>query len=275
MSAIFHSEHFTDIVMLAAALVLAGVQKLWRSYRLSRSQTWPLTHGTTLRSESEDGKLKVFYSYGVGESSFQGEFEKKFRDTSEAEWWAEALTKKQVAVHYDPNNPQRSELWESDLMPIVQSLPPAPVAHVQELFPAWERGLVRAGIAVSLAGCGLSLLAYFGNLAGKEWISPGFSTGLFVGGLAMAGLAALERKRVRRKRAAPEWMSFATHALLYFAILTSVLLPLDKARRRPAQSTLNLSYQVLFYFGAFETLYMRLKDEEENSFATVGSYLGK
>lgn len=264
MPSIFRSEHFTDLAMVATALGLAAIQRMWRSYRLSQSQTWPVTHGNTLRAEAEEGKLKLFYIYRVGENSFQGEFEKKFRDETEAQWWADALSKKQVVVHYDPDNPKRSQLWESDLLPIVQSLPPATVSLPAKPFPAWERVLVTVGVAVGLAGCGLSLMAYFGELAGKEWISRPFSEVLLIGGFALAGLAALERKRMRVKRAAPEWMSFVMHALLFFAILTSILLPLDKAGKRSGRNTLNLSYQVLFYFGAFETLYMRLRDAEED-----------
>jgi hypothetical protein len=276
MSSFLSFEQWPELVTFAAALALAAIQKGWRSFRMTQSQTWPVTYGRTLRSEaSEKNKtyqLKVFYSYRVDQESYQGEFEKKFRDEAEAHWWADALREKQIPVRYDPEKPTRSQLWDSDLLPIVQSSPPPDRAaiHPAKPFPAWERFLVTAGVALALAGCGLSLVELFGRLAGRAWITPLLSMALSAGAWVMLGLGALESKRGGNRRAAPEWMAFVLHALMYFAILSFVFFPLGKASRRASRETRDLSYQILFYFGAFEAFYLRLKDAEEQPRSLAG-----
>jgi len=276
MSSLLSSDRWPELLTLIAALGLAAIQKGWRSFRMAQSQTWPLTYGRTLRNKVSDKnnlfRLKVFYSYRVGEESYQGEFEKTFRDEAEAQLWADALRDKQVSVHYDPENATRSRLWESDLLPIVQSLPPRERTANQHPLPAWERLLVTAGVAAALTGCGLSLLDFFGRFSGKAWFSPALSTGLFVAGLALAGLAAVERKRAATRRAAPEWVSFALHAVIYFAVLSSFLLPLGKTSGRSSRDTRDFSYQILLYFGAFEVFYVRLKDAEEEPSPRSGTF---
>lgn len=278
MSSVLSFEQWPELVTVAVAVALAAIQKGWRSYRLTQSQTWPLTYGRILRSEAPEKnktfRLKVFYSYRVGEESYQGEFEKKFRDDAEAQLWADALREKQIPVHYDPEKPGGSQLWESDLVPIVLSFPPPDRAaiHPSKPFPAWERLLVTAGVAVALAGCGLSLIELFGRLAGRGWISRPLSIVLVVGAFVMAGLAGLESKRAAIHRAAPEWMAFTLHALFYFAVLSLVFFPLGKTPRKGSRETRDVSYQILFYFGAFETFYLRLKDAEEQPSGLAGTY---
>jgi hypothetical protein len=278
MFSLLSFDQWPELAAFAAALVLAAIQKGWRSFRLTQSQTWPVTYGRILRSEASDKnktlRLKVFYSYRFGEESYQGEFEKKFRDEAEAQWWADALREKQIPVHYDPEKPTRSQLWESDLVPIVQSFPPPDRAaiHHTKPFPAWERLLVTSGVAVALTGCVLSLVELVGRLASRAWISHPLSMVLAVGAFVIAGLAALESKRATIRRAAPEWMAFTLHALMYFAILSFVFFPLGKASGKGSRETRDVSYQILFYFGAFETFYLRLKDAEEQPSALTGTY---
>jgi hypothetical protein len=278
MASFLSFDQWPELVTLAVALTLAAIQKSWRSFRMAQSQTWPVTYGRVLRSEAPEKnktlQLKVFYSYRVGEESYQGEFEKKFRDEAEAQWWADALREKQIPVHYDPVKPTRSQLWESDLVPIVQSFPPPDRAAIHPIkpFPAWERLLVTSGVAVALAGCGLSLVELFSRVAGRAWISRPLSMALTVGAFIMAGLAGLEGKRAAIRRAAPEWMAFTLHALMYFAVLSFVFFPLGRASRKGSRETRDVSYQILFYFGAFETFYLRLKDAEEQPSALAGTY---
>jgi len=278
MSSVLNFDQWPEVVTLAVALALAAIQKGWRSYRMAQSQTWPVTYGRILRSEASEKnkalRLKLFYSYRVGEESYQSEFEKKFREQTEAQLWADALREKQFPVHFDSEKPARSQLWDSDLVPIVLSFSPPDRAsfHPAKPFPAGERLLVTSGVAVALAGCGLTLIELFSRLAGKAWISRPLSMALAVGGFVMAGLAGLESKRAAIRRAAPEWMAFTLHALFYFAILSLVFFPLGKASRKGSRETRDVSYQILFYFGAFETFYLRLKDAEEQPSALAGTY---
>jgi hypothetical protein len=279
MSSLLSFNQWPELVTFTAALALAGIQKGWRSFRMARTQTWPITYGRTLRSEASEARntfrLKVFYSYSIGQESYQGEFEKKFRDEAEAQLWADALREKQVAVHYDPEKTSRSQLWDSDLLPIVQSLPPRDRAatHPAKPFPAWERLLVTAGIAVALVGCGVSLIEFLGRVTGKGWVSPSLSTALYVASWVMVGLAAWERKRLGTRRAAPEWMAFVLHALIYFAVLSFLLFPAAKTSRRSSREPRDFSYQILFYFSAFEAFYLRLKDAEEQHPSLAGTYV--
>jgi uncharacterized protein DUF3592 len=278
MASLLSFEQWPELVTFAVAVALAAIQKGWRSFRMAQSQTWPITYGRIVRSDAPEKNktfgFKVVYSYRVGEESYQGEFEKNFRDEAEAHWWADALRDKQIPVHYDPEKPARTQLWESDLVPIVQSFPPPnrDVLRPAKPFPAWERLLVTAGIAVALAGCSLSLIELFGRLAGKPWITPTLSIALAVGAWVMAGLAALENKRTAARRAAPEWMAFALHALTYFVILSFLLFPLGKASRKTSRETRDVSYQILFYFSAFEAFYLRLKDAEEEHPSFAATY---
>jgi len=278
MSSLLSFDQWPELVIFAAAIGLAATQKGWRSFRMARSQTWPVTYGRTLRSEASEKnsifRFKVFYTYRVGKESYQGEFEKQFRDEAEAQSWADALRDKQIAVHYDPEKTTRSQLWDSDLVPIVQSFPPRERAatHPAKPFPAWERVLVTAGVAVALAGCGLSLIELFGRLAGRTWISPPLSSIVAGASWVLVCLAGLERNRATTRRAAPEWMAFVLHALMYFALLSFLFFPLGKASRKASRETRDVSYQIPFYFGAFETFYLRLKDAEEQHPSLAGTY---
>ncbi len=278
MFSLLSFDQWPESAAFAAALVLAAIQKGWRSFRLTQSQTWPVTYGRILRSDATEKnktlQLNAFYSYRVGEESYQGKFEKKFRDEAEAQLWADALREKQIPVHYDREKPTRSQLWDSDLVPIVQSFPPPDRAATRSSkpFPAWERLLVTSGVAIALAGCVLSLVELFGRLAGRAWISHRLSLALAVGAFVMAGLAVLESKRATLRRTAPEWMAFTMHALIYFAILSFLFFPLGKASGKGSRETRDVSYQILFYFGAFETFYLRLKDAEEQPSVLTGTY---
>lgn len=269
MAPFLRFDQWPELLIFVAALALAAIQKGWRSFRMAQSQTWPLTYGRVLRSEASSKnktyQLKVFYSYHVGQDSYQGEYKKTFPDEAEAELWADALREKQIPVHHHPEKPTRSQLWDSDLLPIVQSFPPADRAasHPAKPFPSWERLLVTAGVTIALVGCGLSLIELFGRLAGRAWINPSLSRLLAVGAWSMVVVSALESQRGGKGRAAPEWMAFVLHALMYFAILSFVFFPWSTTGTGKSRETRDLSYQILFYFSAFESFYLRLRDADE------------
>jgi hypothetical protein len=89
----------------------------------------------------------------------------------------------------------------------------------------------------------------------------------------MFGLAYLEGHRARPRHAVPGWMSFAHHALMYFALLSFLFVPHGKANHDAVRNTRTLSYQVFFFFGTFQTFYLRLKDyEDEDQPGFAGTY---
>ncbi len=267
MASLSSFDQWQELAFLGAGIALAGIQRAWRSWRMARSQTWPVAYGRIVRSEaSEQSKvfsIKLFYRYSVDQDSYQGEFKKKMGSEDDATLWADALRDKQITVHYDPEKLSRSEIWESDLVPIVQSAPPRlHVAQAKETSTA-KRVVFLAGIAFTLVGLVLTLVEFLGALAGQSWVGHALSSLVMVGGWIMFLVAAVSRKGTSPRHAAPAWMSFALHALTYFALLTLLFLPAHQATRR-SRDTRMLSYQILFYFGAFETFYVRLKDAEED-----------
>ena len=114
------------IVELTAAtvLILSGA---WRIYTLRRSQEWPISDGKPSRvlSEQRGNKhlLKILYSYRVQNEPIQlvGKFEKYFSYADEAQRWVVALNQQTMAVHFNPNKPSQSVLWESELEAIVRN----------------------------------------------------------------------------------------------------------------------------------------------------------
>lgn len=263
MAATSTFEQWQEIAIFGVALGLAAIQKLWTGWRTSRTQTWPVTHGQIVSSEAskkdQNFILKVHYKYSIDSEPYSGEFKKKFDDMDQAELWADALRKKQIAVHYDPRKLRRSQLWESDLIPIVQSFPPRTL-HETKPMPTWERLLMVAGMGIGIAGCALSTVQFLAELAGKTWIPHALATALTAGSMLMLFLAAYFARRGRR-RAPPGWMAFASHAMLYLTILSFLLFPAGKTRERTARPIRAFSYQFLFYFGAFEACYLRVQSE--------------
>ncbi len=254
-----------EIAIFGVALGLAAIQKLWTGWRTSRTQTWPITYGQIVSSEASKSDqnfiLKVHYKYRIDGEPYSGEFKKKFEDMDQAELWADALRDKQIAVHYDPRKLRRSQLRESDLIPIVQSFPPR-ISHETKPKPTWERLLMIAGMGIGIAGCALSTIQLLAELAGKTWIPHGLANALTVGSMLMLFLAAYFARRGRR-RAPPEWMAFASHAMFYLTLLSFLLFPAGKMRERTAAPIRAFSYQFLFYFGAFEACYLRVQTEQQ------------
>ncbi len=274
MASPFNFEQWPEVAIFLSALVLAAIQRWWKAWRSATTQTWPVTYGQILSTgaskRNNNFVVKLHYKYQIDGEPYIGEFEKKFDDMDQAELWAEALREKQIAVHYDPRKVRRSQLWESDLMPIVQSFPPR-ASHKAKPMPAWERLLMIAGVGIGIAGSALSTVELLARLLGKVWLPPAFTSALAIGATAMLFVVGFQASRGRR-HAPPGWMAFASHAIFYLTILSFLFLPGGKTRERAATPIRTFSYQFLFYFGAFEACYLRLQnDNEESSLAQVVS----
>jgi hypothetical protein len=112
-----------------ASLALSGLERLRRVYKLHQSETWPISYGqvneTSVHEARYETLLIIQYSYPVPTESYAipAEFRKEFSSSQDAWIWAEALNEKAIPVRYNPSNPWKSILWDSDLQPIVDALP--------------------------------------------------------------------------------------------------------------------------------------------------------
>lgn len=116
------------VIGIAAFLFLnEQFEKLWRRYRQSRAQIWPVTVGRVLEAAVFRGKhevtLTLRYSYAIPDEPYPipAEFQKQFLSPSEAELWADALSGQPIPVRVNPKNVWKSQLWDSELEAIVTS----------------------------------------------------------------------------------------------------------------------------------------------------------
>jgi uncharacterized protein DUF3592 len=262
-----------DLLGLAGAFALAGVQRVWRHYQLSRSETWPISYGSidraTVDGEQKSIKLALIYTYRVGEERFTGTFRKTFLDHDEANRWAEALSKKQVAVRYDPAQPSRSQLRESDLEPMVQAA--APIQSIQDSGQemGWRRILLLAGLVSAIAGLAISVAMLIGEIAGKTLVPLAIARLAGAGALLLFGVLWLGRKGTRQQvRATPAWMKFLEYALFYYALFTAAMM---SSHRVPGavpgaehhRGTFDARYNLFLYFSVLEGCYGALGARDE------------
>lgn len=109
-----------------APLALFGVRTLWRFFKEVKSEDWPVIQGkcTFAGVEDKDNRheLKVLYSYKLPTEKWAscGAFHKDFFNRTTANLWAKALNERDIPIHYHPNNPDKSNLMDSDLQSIVE-----------------------------------------------------------------------------------------------------------------------------------------------------------
>lgn len=247
------------------------MQRLWRNYLDRRSETWPISYGridrVSVNSEQKRTKFKCHYSYKVGTESFVGSFQKNFEVADEAEAWADALNKKQVAVRYDPSNSSRSQLREVDLEPLVQAAGRFRQARAEGLS-SWQYMLAVAGLVLSMVGLGITVTMLMGEILGRTlvplkvavWTSS-LAFIVFFGGLWTFG------QGKKKARATPAWMKLVGYALFYYAVFVAVV-PSHGARPpNPGQhheGFRDARYLLFLYFSAFEWCYVQLQGRDES-----------
>ncbi len=264
------SQWLWELVAVTASLALAGLQRAFRSYQRRRSETWPISYGRILSASADEKDksiiLKAAYGYSANSQSYGGTFKKTFTDLDEADGWAEALRGKQVAIRYDPNKPSRSQVWESDLEPMVQASAAAWTSRYQDIpeLPSWERALLSLGFVLALAGTSLSVFAITAGVLGKP-VAGSILKLLSVGALPLLAFGAWEgwRGGARVLRATPEWMKYLGIAIFYYVMLSSVFLPMIPSKPGTPSShrqsgSRESDYQLLLYVGALEAFYARL-----------------
>lgn len=263
-----------DLFWLALALAIAAVQKMWRGYMDRRTETWPISYGTIERvsvdTQDKSTKIKCYYRYAVGAERFTGSFQKKFEGSDEANAWADALDKKQVAVRYDPGNPSRSQLREVDLEPLVQAAAPFRQAHGEELS-GWQHMLAVIGLVLSIAGLAITVTMLLGEILGKSLVPT--KVAVWTGSIAFfvffAGLWMFGQGK-KKHRAAPAWMKYVGYALFYYAFFVAVAPPhgvrpdtqTDSVRHH--ESFRDARYFLFLYFSAFEWCYAQLQGRDES-----------
>jgi hypothetical protein len=261
----------SDLIGLALGLAAAGLQKIWRSYLDRRSETWLVVYGRIDRvsvdadSDHKRNKWKCFYSYKVSDQTFVASFHKVFESADEAETWAEALAKRQVAVRYDPEKPSRSRLREVDLVPLVQAAAPFRPAYIEEL-PGWQRAVAVAGLTLSIVGLSITVAMLIGEILDKAVVP--LKVAVWTGGLAFVlffgGLWSRQTQSRRRTRALPAWMKFLGYAFLYYAILAAVVPGFGGGTAgRHRGPFYDARYLLFLYFSAFEWWYAQLRRNDD------------
>jgi Protein of unknown function (DUF3592) len=261
-----------DLLGLAGGLAVAGMQKFWHDYQQRRSEGWAVTYGQIKRvdvdSEQNRTKLKCYYTYRVAAESFTGSFKKTFRDVDEATTWAEGLDQKQVAVRYDPGNPERSQLLESDLEPVVRAAGAFRAVHPEEgALSAWERLLVTAGLVIATLGVAVSVAMLAGEITGKMLVPSIVATYLGVGGFFVFSIGLWARRDGKRRAStAPSWMKYLGYAIFYYAVFSTVVFPSHPlapgaVRHHPY---FDARYELFLYFSALEWCYARLRAGEDD-----------
>jgi len=108
-------------------LVAVGVRIAWRFFKQLHSDDWPAIQGKCtfagVTNKENRYELKILYSYKLATEKFAsgGEFCKDFFNEEQANRWAKALREMNIPIHYHPNKPEKSILWDSDLEFIVKS----------------------------------------------------------------------------------------------------------------------------------------------------------
>jgi uncharacterized protein DUF3592 len=257
---------------LAAAFVVATLQRAWSFYQSHRGETWPISYGRVMSAEVDTqgnaATLKVPYSYRVENESHTGIFKKVFRDSDEAEAWKGALLGKQVAVRYDSSKPSRSRLLESDLQPIVQAFAPAAPVSADELqaMPWWKRSLCQLGLVLAVIGFSVCLVESVSEKMGRPFLHRGAYALLMLGAVALPLVSVWGAYGAGKRtwRAVPEWMKYLGFVVVFYAAF-SALLPHHSTRNpRTRETGLDFTYQLAAYFGAIEMLYARLRSDPQH-----------
>ncbi|HSS98409.1 MAG TPA: hypothetical protein VLK33_15330 [Terriglobales bacterium] len=116
------------IFFVLIPLAIVGTRMVWRMSKEVTSEDWPVIQGrcTFAGIEYKDGhyELRVLYTYKVPQEKFPGcgVFYKDFFDQSAANRWANVLRDKEFPVHYNANQPDKSNLMSAELESIVDRL---------------------------------------------------------------------------------------------------------------------------------------------------------
>jgi len=126
MNSLLRHVSFHIFYYVLVPLAIVGVRILWRMFKKVKSEDWPVINGkcTFTGVEYKDGhyELRVLYSYQLPTEKFPGcgAFHKDFLNQASANLWAEVLKEKEIPVHYKADQPDKSNLMDSDLKSIVE-----------------------------------------------------------------------------------------------------------------------------------------------------------
>jgi hypothetical protein len=118
-------------ILASISFALSGLAKAYRVSKRRQSETWSTSYGlvtkATVHEMKHESLLRISYSYPVPEEPYPipSEFEMDFPSSDEAGMWAEALSGKTIPVRFNPANPWKSVLWDSDLRAVVHASLPA------------------------------------------------------------------------------------------------------------------------------------------------------
>jgi hypothetical protein len=127
VSAYFAGEWKWPLVIVGLGFLLSLLERAWRAHMERRSQVWSMSFGQITKVAVHQTKyeaiLTIWYSHPVPNEPYPipAEFQKTFLLIEEANRWADALSNATIPVRFDPSNPWRSQLWESELKSKVEA----------------------------------------------------------------------------------------------------------------------------------------------------------
>lgn len=237
------------IVYVWILIVAIGqIPALWRKWRAHSSRSWPQasasidsTHLDGGRSfwqtnrSSNQVRAELNYSYSVGGSNYVGKFVNLLDSEDEALEFVRDLRGSVTTVHYNPSNPRKSFLLESDVQSILHARPPAqqtptPPQSNANLLPDWLAPFVWIFIFLAAVGLILSIWVHIGALLGRRVAPEEYFWGLHLGIFVVFFPAVLSlngnHEGIGRKgdwkvmlRFAPPWMFYIVNVFFAYAFL--------------------------------------------------------
>ncbi len=118
------APHAIGLVLVLLAVYYAVVTEL-EKWRVHRTRSWPTAAGniSDVRTEFEPGgtngvdywRVYFKYTYTVDSAEYTGEYHVNCVKESLAQSASAGLSSAQALVHYDPQKPAHSVLWEDEV----------------------------------------------------------------------------------------------------------------------------------------------------------------
>jgi hypothetical protein len=106
------------LFLLAGGVLGAVFARLRQRWLISRTESWPEVEGavvtTNVIDQNAEGALaEIGYSYSVMGSQYGGSIRRHFVLAQQAWDFANGCKNMKILVHYNPNRPEASVVWET------------------------------------------------------------------------------------------------------------------------------------------------------------------
>jgi hypothetical protein len=287
-------------------VAVGQISALLRKWRAQSARSWPQA-SASIDSTHVDGSSsfwqsnrnsnqvrgKLNYSYSVGGSQYVGKFVKPLDSEDEALEFVRDLRGLVTTVHYNPSNPRKSLLLESDVQSLLLVRSPAPQSPTPpqsnaNLLPEWLGPFLWIFVFLAAVGLSLSLWVHIGALLGRRVAPEEYFWGLHVGifvvfipaVLSMNGITGGTRRKADWKvmlRFAPPWMFYTVYTFFAYAFLNFAFFMITSSFSH--QNGGNPPFPVwrgfsghwmLFYSASFALLYSAARSGKATGYCSHG-----